>query len=440
MCRGAWGTMGGPGSFIQQIEALFDAGVLGEQTDRQLLERFTGRDRAAAELAFTVLVKRHGTMVYRACRAILRDPHEAEDAFQATFLILARKAQGLWVLDSLGPWLLSVARRTASCDRAAASRRRARERMVALSATSAADDPGWDDRDAIVYEELGRLPEKYRTAVLLCDLEGLTQDEAARHLGWPDGTVRSRLARGRERLRKRLTRRGIAPTVILAGTGPAIDATTLSMVEMTVQAALRLASGEPAPGVATSVIALMKGALRIMFWSKVKTTAAVAMTGALLCGTGVLGYRAMGRQQVSPSGQSGTKRERSDVTRSAAPPSDPESAELVALGKARIELAERIRNSVFTLFKEGEATVGDYLAAQKRYDEVVAEVMITTDADRVRFLERQVAGLKQVEDHVRQLFDRGQVQRFDADRAKLARLDAEYALAKAKAKVISNAK
>src|SRR5215469_5020033 len=101
--------MGGPGSFIQQIETLFEAGAIGEQTDRQLLERFTGRDRAAGELAFTALVKRHGPMVYRACSAILRDPHEAEDAFQATFLVLARKARGLWVRDSLGPWLLGVA-------------------------------------------------------------------------------------------------------------------------------------------------------------------------------------------------------------------------------------------------------------------------------------------------------------------------------------------
>ncbi len=105
----------GQRSFLQNIEALFDGGVIGEQTDRQLLQLFADRDPMAAELAFTVLVRRHGPMVFRACRAILRDPHAAEDAFQATFLVLARKAGGLWVRGSLGPWLLSVARRVASC-------------------------------------------------------------------------------------------------------------------------------------------------------------------------------------------------------------------------------------------------------------------------------------------------------------------------------------
>ncbi len=238
----------GQRSFIEHIETLFDAGAIGEQTDRQLLERFTGRDRGAAELAFTALVKRHGPMVFRACRAILHDPHASEDAFQATFLVLARKATGLWVRGSLGPWLLSVACRVASAARADATRRRAPRaeggragvrppRMIA----------SWDDRDAILHEELGRLPEKYRTAVVLCDLEGLTQEQAARHLGWPDGTVRSRLSRGREQLRDRLARRGLAPAAILAGRRhDRVD--VASLVETTVQAALGLASGRAAIG------------------------------------------------------------------------------------------------------------------------------------------------------------------------------------------------
>ena len=105
---------------------------------------------------------------------------------------------GLWVRSSLGPWLLSVARRVASCARSDASRRLAHERKAAELAEMAAEVRESDDRDAILHEELGRLPEKYRTAVVLCDLEGLTQEQAARRLGWPDGTVRSRLARGRE--------------------------------------------------------------------------------------------------------------------------------------------------------------------------------------------------------------------------------------------------
>ena len=201
----------GQRSFLKHMETLFDAGAIGEHTDRELLQLFTGRDRTAAELAFTILVKRHGPMIFRACLAILHDPHTAEDAFQATFLVLARKAAGLWVRGSLGPWLLSVARRVACCARKDASRRRAHERAAAELVTPATDDQEWDDRSVILHEELGRLPEKYRTTVLLCDLGGLTQEQAARHLGLPCGTVRSRLARGRQRLRDRLTRAGWPP-------------------------------------------------------------------------------------------------------------------------------------------------------------------------------------------------------------------------------------
>ena len=127
---------GGQQSFLQHIQTLFDSGAIGEQTDRQLVQLFTDGDRTAAELAFTVLVKRHGPMVFRTCRAILHDQHAAEDAFQATFLVLARKAAGIWVRGSLGPWLLSVARRIAWCALGGciptasprASRRRSRSR------------------------------------------------------------------------------------------------------------------------------------------------------------------------------------------------------------------------------------------------------------------------------------------------------------------------
>ena len=143
-----------------------------------------------------------------------------------------------------------------------------------------------------------------------------------------------------------------------------------------------------------------------MFWSKLKITAAVALTGALLCGSGFLGYRAMGRQQVPASGQERTKREGPDGKRLAAPPSDVDSTELAALGQARMELAKKIHDSSFRLYQEGEISVVDYLAAQKRYDEVVAEVMVKTDADRIRFLERQVVTLKQIEDRTRELLRR----------------------------------
>jgi RNA polymerase sigma factor (sigma-70 family) len=263
---------GAQGAVLRYIEALFDGGVVAEQTDRQLLQAFTGGDRMAAELAFTVLVKRHGPMVYRACQAILSDPHATEDAFQATFFVLARKAVGLWVRGSLGPWLLSVAHHVARCARAGASRRRAHERTPAALTVPISCDESWDDRDAILHEELSRLPVKYRAVAILCDMEGLTQKQAADRLGWPDGTVRSRLARARVRLRERLTRRGMAPAVLPTAPRPSIDLTA-ALVQSTVQGALRQVPGNVLGSMAASelvpaaVVALAEKGMRTMWFA-----------------------------------------------------------------------------------------------------------------------------------------------------------------------------
>ena len=244
-------------SFVQHIEALFDAGTIGERTTGSSSTR--DRDRSAAELAFRVLVKRHGPLVFRASRAILRDTHAAEDAFQATFLVLARKAAHLWVHGSLEPWLLSVARRVASCARADASRRRVPdERDVAEMQAPSTEDQGWDDRDAILHEELNRLPEKYRTVVSLCDLGGLTQEQAARFLALPCGTVRSRPCGGRHRLRDGFQARWAAPTVIFAGRKSIVDVTPVALVETIVHAAVQLTSGKAEIGATAAVIALME--------------------------------------------------------------------------------------------------------------------------------------------------------------------------------------
>ena len=158
---------------------------------------------------------RHGPMVMKVCRGVLRDEHEACDAFQATFLVLARRAGSLWVRDSLGPWLHRVARRTASSARSAACRRRRREAIAAgRAARSYQDVP--DDHREVVHEEIDRLPGPQRAPVVLCLLEGLTPEQAAQRLGWPAGTVRSRLARAKVRLKSRLERRGLHPTAMLA--------------------------------------------------------------------------------------------------------------------------------------------------------------------------------------------------------------------------------
>jgi len=242
----------------------------------------------AGELAFTVLVERHGPMVLRVCRALLRDEHEAEDAFQATFLVLARRCSSLRVGESLGPWLYGVARRVASCARTAAARRRRHERKAAeFAPPRQAGDERDVDLERSLHEEIGRLPERYRVPVVLCLLEGHTHEQAARDLGWPVGTVKSRLANGRERLRYRLIRRGLAPGAALSGAMLAARssraAIPASLVEATTQAVIRFATGHAAAGaVPASVASLAAGVQRSRLMIKAfLVTATVLTLGAI---------------------------------------------------------------------------------------------------------------------------------------------------------------
>ena len=186
-------------ALLHDIQTLFDAGTAAGLSDRQLLERFAGRRDAAAEAAFEVLVLRHGPMVLRVCRNVLHDPNDAQDAFQATFLVLVRRVGAVRQLESLGGWLYGVANRVAARARVEAARRRAVEGRAALRVVEAFDRPLLEaepeEFGPIVQEEVRRLPEKYRAAVVLCYWEGLTQEQAAVQLGIPLGTVRSRVAR-----------------------------------------------------------------------------------------------------------------------------------------------------------------------------------------------------------------------------------------------------
>src|SRR4051794_8961012 len=189
----------------------------GEASDALLLGRFVDQwDQGA----FRDLVGRHGPMVLGVCRRILRDPHAAEDAFQATFLLLVRKAGAVRRRESVGPWLYGVARRVASEARGVASRRRVPGHLDPEA--PGMDDHGGLERDelhAALHEELGRLAEKYRAPLVLCYIEGLPHEDIARQLGWPIGTVRGRIARGRDLLGARLVRRGLTPAAVLLALG-----------------------------------------------------------------------------------------------------------------------------------------------------------------------------------------------------------------------------
>jgi RNA polymerase sigma factor (sigma-70 family) len=272
------------GTIVRQIDLVFNGATVSGLTDGELVDRFMARRGPFAEAAFAGLVRRHGPMVLRVCRGILHDHHDAQDAFQATFLILARKAGSLRVGNSLGPWLHGVACRVASTARAATARRRAHESKAAGMTQSLVFDRVLDDVAQVVQEEIARLPDRYRAAVVLCDLEGHTYEEAAQLLRRPVGTIKSRLARGREYLRGRMIRRGVVPATVggacVLSTQPAQSAVSTVSIAATSRLAAQVVTGFTRTDMIPSeVLCLMQGALRMMFLSKLKVAAAVVLVG-----------------------------------------------------------------------------------------------------------------------------------------------------------------
>ena len=293
------------GSVAQEIGTLFEGGTVAGLTDRQLLERFNSRRDAAGEAAFAALVSRHGPMVLGVSRQILEDCHLAEEAFQATFIVLARKARSIRDSDRLGNWLYGVASRTARCARLRLSRRREREELGSMirSGSNALVEPTVPPAEAaimareeleVLHCEIARLPDAFRLPVVLCYLEGLTVHEAARQLQWSHGTLRSRMARAREKLRRGLTRRGIVlPAAALAAlldTRPASASVPSTLNEITTRAALRFAAGPAAvDALSASTTALAQEVLRSMLVHNLKLAALVALLlGAAATGAGFL--------------------------------------------------------------------------------------------------------------------------------------------------------
>ncbi len=271
------------GAIVRPIYYLFDQGTLVGSSDAQLLERFVAnRD----ETAFEALIARHGRSVQAVCRDVLRDPHDADDAFQATFLILVRKAGSLWVNGSLAAWLHRVARRVAIEANRQKTRRRAFEKSDAGIERAQASTRAWTVAlGEAIHEEIDRLPEKYRVLIILCDLEELTRDEAARRLGWPPGTVAGRLARARMLLRDRIARRGqfdVGADLNMA------DAKRGEVPVVWITKAAQLATLSPAgnmkiPGGAlVGGAALARSVTRAMTVANVKNIAAIFIAAALV--------------------------------------------------------------------------------------------------------------------------------------------------------------
>ena len=271
-------------------------------SDGQLLESFIGR-RDQAVLG--ALVRRHGPMVWGVCRRVLAGHHDAEDAFQATFLVLVRKARSIAKPECLAPWLYGVAYRTALRARSIAAKRRFHERQAAESQHLEIDmDFIWRDLRPILDEEIHRLPHSYQAPLVLCYFAGKTKEETARILDLPVGTVSSRLARARERLRARLTRRGLALSAgLFAGTlsSHALAASvSISLIEATTKAGLALTLGQGLAGsfVSMKVISLTQEVVRSMLLSKLKF-AAVGLAAALAVGSGagIVSYRTVAAQE-----------------------------------------------------------------------------------------------------------------------------------------------
>jgi polysaccharide export outer membrane protein len=242
--------------------------------------------------AFEILMRRHGPLVWSVCRRLLASDHDAEDAFQATFLVLVRKASSIRKQASVASWLYGVAHRIARRACARARQRFGPELADAASSADVLSEASKREVQTILEEELAQLPERLRAPLLLCCLEGRTKAEAARQLGWREGTLSSRLARGRSQLRIRLIRRGVALSV--ATLASLLERRAAAVPLNTVVAAMRTVSlytlGETAAGTAASapVMALAKGTLQAMFLTKLKIGAALALAcGILATGAGL---------------------------------------------------------------------------------------------------------------------------------------------------------
>jgi RNA polymerase sigma factor (sigma-70 family) len=269
----------------------------GQQTDGDLLRSFLDqRD----ETAFAALVRRHGPMVLGVCRRVLHNGHDAEDAFQATFLVLVRKAAAIVPREMVGNWLHGVAYRTATKARTMAAKRQALERKAGPPPEQqAAADPVWRDLQPLLDRELHQLPDKYRVPVVLCDLEGKTRTEAARQLGWPEGTLSWRLASARALLAKRLARRGVALSagaLALLLSQQASACVPAPLLVAAVKSATLSAAGQAlVPGlISPEVAALTQGVLQTMYWTRLKIMLALSLAvGVLGTGAGIVSYRTL---------------------------------------------------------------------------------------------------------------------------------------------------
>ena len=395
---------------IRDLQVLYRVGSLSGLTDRQLLERFrsasSAGDDVAAESALSILVERHAAMVWNVCRSLIRDRHDAEDAFQATFLILVRKARSLNVVETLGPWLHVVAYRTASSVRASSARRRQVERSAVASLSDPVDtscpvaamDLDDDELRASIHAEIRDLPESFRRVFVLCDLEGLSYRDAADRLGIPMGTVQSRLARARLRLRRGLTLRGIHPPDANEANDPLpariLGTTTFgtppaSLIGRAGRLGALIASDPTGwkTGVTGPVQALMNGVLRSIFFGTLGRVLVVVLGGILVGGAVLFAAGEPGQKVKDATGQESRRpASQGQVKRPVEIPASRQLSVASGTGKALLYLLDREEKRIpqraegkFVRFQEVEREIRWAVVTGVLDHHLVQKALITAD-------------------------------------------------------------
>ena len=389
------------------MERIFRGETISGLSEWQLLARYLEqRD----EIAFAALVARHGPMVLGTCRRMLATESDVDDAFQATFLVLVRRARVLGPRDAIGPWLHGVAARVSMHLRSQAARRRRIETIAPEHSAIAAGPLAHDgELAAVLDQEVNRLPAKYRSPIVLCYLEGHTHEEAARELKWPLGTVKGRLARARDLLRGRLLRRGIAPSIALLGVSFAREASASlerEFLEQTVSNCMKVTLGRASvETVSVSIAALVKGALSAMIIEKLKWTGVTAVAvGLMLTGAVVMARQPAAPRPKAPARaqtlvdnrQTAAESESADHPGEKSAAADPASAEIDELRTRLIQTAKRDWTTALEEFQANKASLDRIYQASTRLmsaeqdgrRSVADQAAASAHADRMREVAR----------------------------------------------------
>ena len=419
---------------VQQVFELARRRQKAGVSDGQLLSRYIADND---QEAFALLVKRHGPMVWGVCNRALRCPHDAADAFQATFLVLARRSELISPRERVGHWLYGVARLTALRARVAAARRGRHEMTVENLPEQSESPVEVNELNTLLDQTLSRLPAKYRLPIVLCDLEEKTHRDVATQLGWPVGTVAGRLVRGRKLLASRLARQGIA---IPSGTVMALTAqgatVPLWLLKETAHAASLFAAVPVTGGAGASTAAgLAWGVINAMFLTKCKIAAGVMLTLALsMLALGATGWTQAHASAPPQAAAAKPDPHQDQHSHKIELKVDVKDTPLRKLQREKVVLLAKAMNEVHAQRAQGKATYME--AAQSHHALCKAEFdLANNDEDRLKAITKQVKWAKEIEVNAKNLHEEGKFPLLDLYKVMTDRIDAEIALEKLKTSV-----